>query len=295
MDPIQRLLLMTSYEALEMAGYSQDSTLSTNSKRIATYFGQAADDWREVNASQDVDVYYIPATVRAFAPGRLNYHYKWGGASYSLDSACASSSTAVLLACNALIARDCDTALAGGGSVLTSPTPYAGLSRANFLSPTGGCKTFCNDADGYCRGEGVGVVVLKRLEDAIADNDNIQAVIRGGARNYSSNATSITHPSTEAQQLLYKGLLQKSCVEPDEVGFVEMHGTATQAGDMAEMTSVTSVFGNGRAKNNPLIVGAVKANVGHGEAVSSIIGAWCFQFRYLSDSLITGRWSYISD
>ncbi len=270
MDPIQRLLLMTSYEALEMAGYSQDATLATQSKRIATYFGQAADDWREMNCSQDVDVYYIPATVRAFAPGRLNYHYKWAGASYSVDSACASSSTAVMLACNDLIARNCDTALAGGGSMLTSPGPYAGLSRANFLSTTGGCKTFADSADGYCRGEGVGVVVLKRLEDAVSDNDNILAVVRGAARNYSASATSITHPSVEAQQSLYRSLLQKACVEPDEVGFVEMHGTATQAGDFAEMTSVTGIFGKGRSKSNPLVVGALKANVGHGEAAAGI-------------------------
>lgn len=269
MDPIQRLILMTSYEALEHAGYTQNGTPSTNSRRISTYFGQAAEDWGEVNASQDVDIYFIPATLRAFTPGRINYHYKWGGASYSLDSACASSSTAVLLACKALLARDCDMALAGGGSILTSVTKYAGLSRAGFLSSTGSCKTFSDKADGYCRGEGVGVVVLKRLQDAIADNDHIRAVIRGGARNYSSDAVSITNPSAEAQQRLFEDVLQKSSVESEEVGFVEMHGTATQAGDLAEMTSVTKVLGKNRRENNPLGVGAVKANVGHGEAVST--------------------------
>ena len=268
MDPLQRLLLMTSYEAMEAAGYYQNGSLSTNSARIATYFGQAGDDWRSINESQGIDIYYVPGTIRAFAPGRLNYHFKWGGAYYSLDAACSSSSTAVQLACSALIARECDTALAGGGSLLSAPEMFSGLGRGGFLSTTGGCRTFNDKADGYCRGEGVGVVVLKRLEDAIAENDNIQAVIRGAARTYSADAISITQPHAETQEGLFKKLLQQTTVMPNDVGFVEMHGTATQAGDTIEMTSVTNVFGKGRTKDNPLFVGAVKANVGHGEAVS---------------------------
>lgn len=267
MDPLQRLLLMTSYEALEMAGYTQDGSLSTESKRIATYMGQATDDWRCINEGQGVDIYYIPGVARAFTSGRLNYHFKWGGASHCLDAACAGSSTAVALACSALIARECDTALAGGGSILAAPAIYAGLSRGGFLSRTGGCKTFRDDADGYCRGEGVGVVVLKRLEDAIADNDNIQAVISSSARTYSANALSITQPHAETQEKLYKRVLQQACVDPNNIGYIEMHGTGTQWGDLTEIQSVASVFGEGRTKDNPLVVGAVKANVGHGEAV----------------------------
>ncbi|KAE9372741.1 putative polyketide synthase [Stipitochalara longipes BDJ] len=270
MDPMQRLLLMSSYEALEMAGYNEDSTLSTDRKRIATYFGQAADDQREISHSEGIDMYYVPGLARAFAPGRLNYHYKWEGASYSLDSACASSSSAVLLAYSALIARECDTALAGGGSILNTPHAYSGLSRGGFLSPTGGCKTFQEGADGYCRGEGVGVVVLKRLEDAIADNDNIHAVIRATARNYSAHASSITHPHAQTQERLYRQVLQQSAIAPHEISYVEMHGTATQAGDVCEMTSVTNVFANDRPKENPLYVGAVKASIGHGEAAAGV-------------------------
>ncbi|MCJ1403808.1 hypothetical protein MMC11_007031 [Xylographa trunciseda] len=270
MDPLQRLLLMTSYEAMESAGYYHNGSLSTNGSRIATYFGQAGDDWRSINESQGIDIYYVPGGVRAFAPGRLNYHFKWGGAYYSVDTACASSSTTVLLACSALIARECDTALAGGGSLLSAPEMYAGLSRGGFLSSTGACKTFSDLADGYCRGEGVGVVVLKRLEDAIADNDNIQAVIRGAARTYSADAISITQPHVETQQDLFKKVLQLASVRPSDIGYIEMHGTATQAGDTVEMTSVTNVFGKGRAADNPLFVGAVKANVGHGEAAAGI-------------------------
>lgn len=267
MDPLQRLLLMTSYEALEMAGYTQDGSLSTESKRIATYMGQATDDWRSIDECQGIDIYYIPGVARAFTPGRLNYHFKWGGASHSLDAACAGSSTAVDLACSALIARECDTALAGGGSILTAPAIYVGLSRGGFLSRTGGCKTLRDDADGYCRGEGVGVVVLKRLEDAIADNDNIQAVIGSSARTYSAEALSITQPHAETQAKLYKKVLQKAGVDPNNIGYIEMHGTGTQWGDLTEIQSITNVFGEGRTKDNPLVIGAVKANVGHGEAV----------------------------
>lgn len=172
MDPHQRLILMCSYEALEMAGYGQHNSPSSASKRVSTYIGQVSDDWRAVTACQGIDIYYVPGLSRAFTSGRINYHFKWEGASYNLDTACSSSSTAISLACTALLARNCDTAVAGGGSILAAPQFFSGLSKGGFLSPTGNCKTFQDSADGYCRGEGIGVVVLKRLEDAIADNDS---------------------------------------------------------------------------------------------------------------------------
>ena len=114
----------------------------------------------------------IPSITRAFSSGRIDYHFRWEGASYNLDAACISSSTAIFLACSALIARDCDTTVAGRGSILAAPRDFAGLSKGDFLSATGNCKTFHDSADGYCRTEGVGVVVLKRLEDALAENDS---------------------------------------------------------------------------------------------------------------------------
>ena len=268
MDPLQRLLLMTSYEAMEKAGYTRNGSLSTDPKRVATYMAQATDDWRYITESQGVDIYHIPGVARAFTPGRLNYHFKWEGASHSIDAACAGGTTAVNLACSALIARECDTAVAGAASIMAAPGFYSGLSRGGFLSPTGGCKTFQNDADGYCRGEGVGVVVLKRLEDAIADNDNIQAVINTSARTYSADTASITQPHAGTQSKLYKRVLRQASVNPVDIGYIEMHGTGTQQGDLTEIQSVKDVFGSGRTKDNPLVVGAVKANVGHGEAVS---------------------------
>ncbi|KAJ5594738.1 Beta-ketoacyl synthase [Penicillium hispanicum] len=269
-DVQHRLLMTTSHEALEMAGYSPDGTLATNRDRIASYFGQTSDDWRELVHHQGLDIYYATGNCRAFGPGRLNHHYKWGGPSYSIDAACASSVATVSLACSGLIGRECDMALAGGGSLLLSPAPTSGLSRGGFLSTHGGCQTFQDDADGYVRGEGIGVVVLKRLEDALDDQDNILAVIRGSGRNYSSDATSITHPSAQAQQQLYRSVLEDSGTDPNSISYVEMHGTGTQAGDSMEMTSVLSTFATKRNADNPLTVGAVKASIGHGEAAAGV-------------------------
>ena len=268
MDPVQRLLLMLSHEAMEMAGYNADRNPSSNAKRIASYMAQTTDDWREIQQNKGIDIYFVPSYIRAFTPGRINYHFKLEGASHSVDAACSGSSTAVQLACQALLSRECDTALAGGGQVNTAPSPFAGCGRGGFLSPTGNCKTFSDTADGYCRGEAAGVVVLKRLEDAIADNDNILTAISGSMRTYSANAVSITQPHKDSQVDICSRVLKQANVEPRDVGYVEMHGTGTQAGDSIEMQSIAHTFGGTRSSDNPLVVGAVKANVGHSEAVS---------------------------
>lgn len=266
-DPTQRLILLSAYEALEMAGYSQEATLRNG--RIGTFFGQTTDDWREHNSSQNIDLYYVSGGLRPFGPGRLNYYFKWEGPSYSLDAACSSSSVSVEMACNALLTRDCDTALAGGGNIMTGSDMFAGLSRGGFLSRTGSCKTFDDGADGYCRGEGVGTVVLRRLEDAVANHDNILGVIKGIATNHSAHAISITHPHSGAQQRLYRHVLQKASMNSEEVDYIEMHGTGTVAGDTTEVDSISKVFGRAPKNHYPLYIGSVKPNVGHGEAVGS--------------------------
>ncbi|KAF2001049.1 ketoacyl-synt-domain-containing protein [Amniculicola lignicola CBS 123094] len=272
-DPMGRLALVTAYEALEMSGYVPNRTPSTKLHRIGTFYGQTSDDWREINASENVDTYFITGGVRAFAPGRINYYFKFSGPSYSVDTACSSSLAAIQLACTSLWAGDCDTACAGGLNVLTNPDIFAGLSKGQFLSKTGGCKTYDNDADGYCRGDGCGTVVLKRYEDALADKDNILGCILGAATNHSAEAVSITHPHAGAQEFLYKRVLANAGVDAHEISYVEMHGTGTQAGDGIEMTSVTNVFAprhRQRRPDQPLYLGAIKANIGHGEAASGI-------------------------
>ncbi|KAL9606585.1 MAG: hypothetical protein Q9179_000239 [Wetmoreana sp. 5 TL-2023] len=272
-DPMHRLAILTAYEALEMSGFVPNRTASTKLHRVGTFYGQTSDDWREIQEGQDIDTYFIPGGVRAFAPGRINYFFKFSGPSFSVDTACSSSFAALQLAVTSLRAGDCDTAITGGMNVLTNPDIFSGLSRGQFLSKTGNCQTFDNEADGYCRGEAVASVILKRLEDAEADKDNILGVILESATNHSADAVSITHPHAPTQEYLYKQLLSRSGVDANDVSYVEMHGTGTQAGDRTEMESVTNVFAahdRKRRPDQPLHLGAVKANIGHGEAASGV-------------------------
>ncbi|KAL9130124.1 MAG: hypothetical protein Q9217_001598 [Psora testacea] len=272
-DPGQRLALVTAYEALEMAGYVPNRTPATNIDRIGTFYGQTSDEYKEQNMAQDVGTYFIPGGIRAFGPGRINHYFKFGGPAYSVDTACSSSLVALNMACNSVWSHECDTALAGGMNIVCGAANYAGLSEGHFLSETGGCKTYDNDADGYCRGEAVGSVVVKRLDAAEVDNDNILAVILSTATNYPDNSVSITHPYGPAQETLYRHVLNQAGIEPFDVGYIEMHGTGTQAGDAVEMSSVSNVFAPDsprRPREQPLFVGAAKANFGHGEAASGI-------------------------
>jgi acyl transferase domain-containing protein len=272
MDPVQRLTLITAYEALEMAGFVPDRTPATQQYRVGTFYGQASDDWRETNSSQDIDTYFIPCGIRAFTPGRINYHFKLSGPSYSVDTACSSSCAAIQLACTSLSNGECDTAITGGANILTNPDIFTGLSRGHFLSETGQCKTFDNQADGYCRADGVASLILKRLEDAEADNDNIFGVILGSKTNHSAEAASITRPHHAAQAFLCRSVMEEAGVNPYDVEYVEMHGTGTQAGDYHEILSVSEVFAprTSTPRPSPLYVGTVKANVGHGEAAAGV-------------------------
>ncbi|KAK4234621.1 polyketide synthase [Achaetomium macrosporum] len=273
-DPMQRLALVTAYEALERAGYVANRTPATNLHRIGTFYGQTCDDYREVNAGQEVGTYYITGGCRAFGPGRINYFFKFSGPSFSIDTACSSGLAAIDIACKSLWSGDTDMAVAGGMNVLTNCDGFAGLGQGHFLTKTpNACKTWDCDADGYCRADGVASVVMKRLEDAEADNDNILGVILASGTNHSAEAISITHPHAGHQADLTRQLLDQAGVDPLEVSYIEMHGTGTQAGDAQEIQSVTDVFAplskaRRRGPKQPLHIGAVKANVGHGEAVA---------------------------
>lgn len=272
-DPAQRLALMTVYEALEQAGIVPDATPSTQRDRVGVCYGVTSNDWMETNSAQDIDTYFIPGGNRAFIPGRINYYFKFSGPSYSIDTACSSSLAAIHIACNMLWQNDADTVIAGGTNVLTNPDFTSGLDKGHFLSRTGNCKTFDDDADGYCRGEGVATAVLKRLEDALADNDPIQGVILNVGTNHSAESDSITRPNVEAQKSLFRKVL--GGLNATDVSYAEMHGTGTQIGDTTEMLSVLESFAPNqgyrqRAESQPLFIGSVKANVGHGEAAAGI-------------------------
>ncbi|KAL4948108.1 ketoacyl-synt-domain-containing protein [Aspergillus filifer] len=274
-DPMQRLAITTAYEAMEMAGLVIGRTPSTRRERIGSYYGQASDDWRELNASQNIGTYAVPGGVRGFTTGRINYFFKLAGPCLCIDTACSSSMAAVHAACMALWAGEVDVALAGGVNIITDPDNYAGLGNAHFLSKTGQCKVWDKDADGYCRAEGIGSVVIKRLEDAEADNDNILAVVLSAATNHCADAISITHPHAGHQKDNCRRVLRKAGVSALDVSYVEMHGTGTQAGDAIESESVLEIFAPLKPRRRPgleqrLYLGAVKSNIGHGEAAAGI-------------------------
>ena len=279
---------MTTYEALEMAGFVSDRTPSSQRDRVGVFYGTTSDDWREVNSGQDVGTYFIPGGNRAFVPGRITcvlhsypnsclltlyrFFFRFSGPSVSVDTACSSSFAALHVACQSLKQGGCDTAIAGGTNILTNPDNFAGLDRGHFLSTTGNCNSFDDEASGYCRADAVASVVLKRLEDAEADNDPIYGVIAGVDTNHCGQTESITRPHEGDQLSLFRRILRRSNTNPVDVNYVEMHGTGTQAGDAAEMSSVLTAMvpGHERMPYHPLHLGAVKANVGHAESASGV-------------------------
>ncbi|KAI0634907.1 ketoacyl-synt-domain-containing protein [Trametes polyzona] len=269
MDPQQRILLRTAYQALEDAGYCPSATPAFDPDSFATFIGVATNDYVQ-NLRDGVDVYYSTGTLQAFLSGRISYAFGFGGPSMVIDTACSSSMVAIHQACRALATGDCNSALAGGVNVITSPDMYLGLARGHFLSKTGQCKPWDASADGYCRAEGCGVFVLKRLDDALAEDDRIMGVIRGVEVNQSGNARSITHPHVPAQTALFEKLVRSTDIDPLDVSVAECHGTGTQAGDPAELEAIRTVFAAGRGRDNPLHITSIKANIGHSEAASGV-------------------------
>lgn len=276
-EPKQRLALLTAAEALDCAGIVPNRTPSTEKTRVGVYFGSTANDWMETNSAQNIDAYFIPGGNRAFMAGRINYHFKFSGPSYTIDTACSSSFAALHMACNALWKGEIDTAIVGGSNILTNPDMHAGLDKGHFLSRTGPCKTFDDGADGYCRGEAVVTIILKRLPDARVDKDPIEACILGIATNHNAEAESITRPHVGAQKQLFERLLVETGVDANNISYVEMHGTGTQAGDAGETTSVVETLSplsaqgvSTRPASRPLHIGAAKANIGHGGAAAGV-------------------------
>ncbi|KAH9210389.1 polyketide synthase [Leptodontidium sp. 2 PMI_412] len=274
-DPAQRLAITTTYEAMEMAGMVRNRTPSTQQDRIGVFFGTTSDDWREVNSGQDVGTYFIPGGNRAFVPGRISYFFRFSGPSLSIDTACSSSFAAIQAACGYLWRGECDTTIAGGTNILTNPDNFAGLDRGHFLSTTGNCNAFDDQANGYCRSDAVGTVILKRLEDAEADNDPIFGVIAGTNTNHCGQTDSITRPHEADQTSVFKRITRYADVDPLDVSYIEMHGTGTQAGDAVEMKSVLAVFGPDYTRTKvqparPLHIGSAKASIGHAESASGV-------------------------
>ena len=266
MDPQQRVLLEVAYEALESSGYFAESSKPED---VGCYIGACAVDYDFNVASHPPTAYSATGTLRSFLSGKLSHYFGWSGPSLVLDTACSSSAVAIHTACTALKTGQCSQALAGGITLMTSPYLYENFAAAHFLSPTGGSKSFSSDADGYCRGEGGGLVVLKRLSDALRNDDNILGVIGGSAVNQNDNCVPITVPHTSSQGNLYERVIKQAGVTPNKVTFVEAHGTGTPVGDPIEMESIRRVFG-GPNRDAPLVVSSAKGNIGHLEGASGV-------------------------
>ncbi|HET6162680.1 MAG TPA: SDR family NAD(P)-dependent oxidoreductase [Planctomycetota bacterium] len=273
LSPQQRLLLEVAWEALEDANLPPARLFGS---RTGVFIGQCGFDegpWNTsgARAPDEIDLYSLTGTTLSITAGRLSYFLGVNGPSLAVDTACSSSLVALQLAVQSLRQGDCERALVGGVHVLTSPAIMLGLCRIKALAPDGRCKSFDARSDGYGRGEGCGVVLLRRLSDALADGDRIHAVIRGVAINQDGASGGLTVPSGPSQAAAIRGALADGAVDPANVAYVEAHGTGTSLGDPIEMRALHAVY-DAHTRERPLYVGSVKSNIGHLEAGAGIAG-----------------------
>ncbi|MDZ7831610.1 MAG: SDR family NAD(P)-dependent oxidoreductase [Desulfobacterales bacterium] len=267
MDPQQRLLLETAWEALENAALPEEKVDDT---LTGVFIGISGSDYsrNNFNTPAAMDAYAGPGNALCIAANRISYWLNLHGPSWAVDTACSSSLVALHQACRSLRTGECDMAIAGGANMILSPQITVSFSQAGMMAPDGRCKSFDADADGYVRGEGCGVVILKRFSDALADGDEILAVIRGTAVNQDGRSNSLTAPSGPAQQRVLKTALADAGVDARELGYIEAHGTGTAIGDPIELGSLKNVVANGRSPEDRCWIGSVKSNIGHLEAAS---------------------------
>src|SRR6201995_2139980 len=270
MDPQQRLLLEVAWEALENAGITAPRMRGT---QTGIYVGLTTYDYSLILARnllpEEADPYIPFGNAPNFAAGRLSYFLGVHGPAVVIDTACSSSLVAVHLACQSLRRRETDQALAAGVNLMLYPANSVATSRGGMLAPDGRCKTFDADADGYVRGEGCGVVVLKRLSDALRDGDSVLAVVRGSAVNQDGPSSGQTVPNGPAQQAVLRAALAAARLAPSDIDYIEAHGTGTALGDPIELGALTEVFGE-RDGSAPLVLGSMKTNLGHLESAAGI-------------------------
>ncbi|MFI0480115.1 type I polyketide synthase [Actinomadura sp. 9N215] len=271
LDPQQRLLLEVSWEALEDAGLARPVPPE---RGIGVYVGLNTADYQQLltRDMKAVDLYYGTGTSFAATAGRLSYVLGLRGPSLAVDTACSSSLTAVHLACQALREGECEAAVVGGANVIVAPTVSVSMAAGGALAPDGRCKTFDEAADGYGRGEGAAALVLKPLRAAERDGDRVYAVIAATAVNQDGASGGLTVPSGTAQTAVIRAALDRGGWAPAEVDYVEAHGTGTPLGDPIEIRALAAALGPGRASGEPLLVGSVKANIGHLEAAAGAAG-----------------------
>jgi acyl transferase domain-containing protein/selenocysteine lyase/cysteine desulfurase len=273
MDPQQRLLLEVSWEALENAGQASDRLAGSTT---GVFVGICTSDYatlqQKAENAESIDAYYGTGSAFSFAAGRLSYCLGLQGPSLAVDTACSSSLVAVHLACQSLRTSECSLALAGGVNLVLVPEGAIYFSQLRTMAGDGRCKAFDAAADGYVRGEGCGVVVLKRLADAIADGDPILAVICGSAVNQDGRGAGLTVPRGAAQEAVIRQALACAGLGPEQISYVETHGTGTPLGDPIEAQALGAVLRTERLREHPLAVGSVKTNIGHLEAAAGVAG-----------------------
>lgn len=270
MDPQQRLLLDVCYEALQSAGYSPHALAGQDA---GVFMGVMTQDYLQLTHNVREHSFYVgTGSANSVVAGRIAHVFGLMGPTMTVDTACSSSLVTVQLACLNLRSRTCDMALAGGVSLQLSPEALVLECAGGMLSPSGRCRTFDADADGFLRGEGCGVVVLKRLPDALAQGDPILGIIRGGAITHDGTSGGLTVPNGLSQQRALEKALSDAAVKALEVSYIEAHGTGTSLGDPIELTALANVYGAGRDGDNPLTIGSVKTNIGHAEAAAGIAG-----------------------
>ncbi len=271
LDPQQRLVMEISWETLEHAGLAPDTL---KGGKTGVFVGQYWDDYsmQRIYAAdnREIDRYAQLSGLRGLTAGRICHILDSHGPAIQLDTACSSSSLAVHLACQSLRLGESDLALAGGVSLILAPEHLIGICQMQALSPDGRCKTFDGSADGFGQGEGCGMVALKRLSDAQADNDNILAIIQGSAVNHDGHARTVTTPSGPAQRAMLQEALDDAGLQPGQLDYVETHGTGTPLGDPIEVMAIARVLCEQRTK--PLYLGSVKTNVGHLDSAAGIVG-----------------------
>jgi acyl transferase domain-containing protein/NAD(P)-dependent dehydrogenase (short-subunit alcohol dehydrogenase family)/acyl carrier protein/ubiquinone/menaquinone biosynthesis C-methylase UbiE len=270
LDPQQRLLLEVCWEALEN-GYQVSQKLFNSLTGV--FIGISSSDYSQrLIGTENIDAYFGTGNAFSAAVGRISYFLGLKGPSLAVDTACSSSLVAVHVACQSLRLRECNLALAGGVNLMLSPDVTITFSQAGMLAPDGRCKTFDARANGYVRGEGCGIVILKRLTDAIKDNDSILAVVRGTAVNQDGPSGGLTVPNGPSQEAVIHQALNNGNLSPEDISYIEAHGTGTSLGDPIEIGALGEVFGKNHGEENPLIIGSAKTNIGHLEAAAGIAG-----------------------
>jgi acyl transferase domain-containing protein/acyl-CoA synthetase (AMP-forming)/AMP-acid ligase II/acyl carrier protein len=271
MDPQQRLLLEVTWEALEDAGQDADRLAG---RPVGVFVGISSNDYGQLQAGNpsDLDAYVGTGNALSIAANRLSYAFDFRGPSLAVDTACSSSLVAIHLACQSLRRGEAEMAVAAGVNLILTPDLTVNFTRAGMMAPDGRCKAFDAAANGYVRGEGGGVVVLKPLTRALSDGNSIYAVVRGSAVNQDGRSNGLTAPNRQAQEAVLRAAYQDAQVAPADIDAIEAHGTGTALGDPIEALALGSVLADGRPTDRPALLGSVKSNIGHLEAAAGVAG-----------------------